>query len=170
MLDGLRKSIGAFLSIIVEKAKLKAPLNSGKLKDSMKSGDVETPSGFTAFIEGADYIPYIDKGVKGKMSSSKAPKSPYQFGTGTGRQGGLTDGISKWVQSKPVIFTKENGTKLSDRVTIFLITRSIYNTGLEPRDFLLTTFEEDFDKLNIDALIEKDLDLEFNKVFYGNKS
>jgi hypothetical protein len=33
-----------------------------------------------------DYGMFVDAGVKGKTSSAKAPKSPFRFGTGTGRK------------------------------------------------------------------------------------
>jgi len=40
-----------------------------------------------------DYGEFVDKGVKGVESSAKAPNSPFKFGTGTGKSGGLTKGI-----------------------------------------------------------------------------
>jgi len=95
-----------------------------------------------------DYGKFVDKGVKGKTSSAKAPKSPFRFGSGTGRSGGLTDGINGWVKRKRLQF-KERGTGkfLSYQSTAFLITRSIYNKGIETTNFFTTPFENEFKKL-----------------------
>lgn len=95
-----------------------------------------------------DYGIFVDKGVKGKTSSSKAPTSPFKFGSGTGRKGGLTDGINGWVKRKRIQF-KERGTGrfMSYDSTAFLITRSIYNTGIRTTNFFTKPFENEFNKL-----------------------
>jgi len=95
-----------------------------------------------------DYGTFVDKGVKGKTSSSKAPNSPYKFGSGTGRKGGLTDGINGWVQRKRIQFKqKGTGQFLSYKSTAFLITRSIYNKGIETTNFFTKPFQNEFNKL-----------------------
>lgn len=95
-----------------------------------------------------DYGKFIDKGVKGKTSSSKAPNSPFKFGSKTGKKGGLTDGIFGWVTRKRLQF-KQRGTGkfLSYKSTAFLITRSIYNKGIETTNFFTKPFENEFKKL-----------------------
>lgn len=101
-----------------------------------------------------DYGKFIDKGVKGVSSSLKAPNSPYQFGTGTGRKGGLTSGIDGWVQRKRFQFRdKQTGKFMSYKQTSFLIMRSIWNKGLETTNFFTRPFELAFKKLP-DDLIE----------------
>jgi hypothetical protein len=96
----------------------------------------------------ADYGMFVDKGVKGKTSSDKAPNSPFRFGSGTGKKGGLTDGINGWVKRKRLQF-KERGTGkfLSYQSTAFLITRAIYNKGIETTNFFTKPFENEFKKL-----------------------
>jgi len=96
----------------------------------------------------ADYGIFVDKGVKGKTSSKRAPKSPFKFGTGTGKSGGLTNGINGWVKRKRIQF-KDNktGKFISYQSTAFLITRSIYNKGLATTDFFTRPFENEFKKL-----------------------
>jgi len=94
-----------------------------------------------------DYGDFVDKGVKGVSSSSKAPKSPYRFGTGTGRRGGLTDGINGWVRRKRFQFRKSNGRFMSYEQTAKTIIRSIWNKGLKATNFLTTPFERAFDRL-----------------------
>jgi len=113
-----------------------------------------------------DYGIFVDKGVKGKTSSSKAPNSPFRFGSGTGRKGGLTDGINGWVARKRIQF-KQRGTGkfLSYKSTAFLITRAIYNKGIETTNFLTTPFEKEFKKLP-DQVVEA-YSLEVNSFLKG---
>lgn len=87
-----------------------------------------------------DYGMFVDQGVKGKESSTKAPNSPFRFGTGTGRKGGLRESIPKWVQSKRFQFRDKKGKFLSYEQTGFIIARSIYKTGIKPSYFFTKPF------------------------------
>jgi hypothetical protein len=90
----------------------------------------------------ADYGMYQDQGVKGKSSSAKAPNSRFQFGKKSGPKGGLTKGIEKWVKQKGIQFRdKKSGRFISYQSTAFIITRSIYQTGLRPSLFFTKPFE-----------------------------
>ena len=102
-----------------------------------------------------DYGIFVDKGVKGVSSSSKAPNSPFKFGSGSGRAGGLTRGIDGWVKRKRIQF-KERGTGrfMSYDQTSYLIRNSIWNKGLETTNFFERPFELAFQKLP-DELIEQ---------------
>ena len=101
-----------------------------------------------------DYGTFVDKGVKGVKSSAKAPNSPYKFGTGTGRKGGLTDGINGWVQRKRFQFRdNKTGKFMSYKQTSFLVMRSIWNKGLETTNFFERSFELAFKRLP-DDLVE----------------
>lgn len=102
-----------------------------------------------------DYGIFVDKGVKGVSSSSKAPNSPFKFGSGSGRAGGLTRGIDGWVKRKRIQF-KERGTGrfMSYNQTSYLIRNSIWNKGLETTNFFERPFELAFQKLP-DELIEQ---------------
>jgi hypothetical protein len=102
-----------------------------------------------------DYGIFVDKGVKGVSSSSKAPNSPFKFGSGSGRAGGLTRGIDGWVKRKRIQF-KERGTGrfMSYDQTSYLIQNSIWNKGLETTNFFERPFELAFQKLP-DELIEQ---------------
>ena len=101
-----------------------------------------------------DYGAFVDEGVRGKKSSRKAPRSPFRFGTGSGKKGGLTKGIEKWVKNKGLQFRDDRGKFLSHKSTAFIITRSIYQTGIKPSLFFTKPFENEFKKLP-DELIEK---------------
>ena len=101
-----------------------------------------------------DYLKFVDKGVKGKTSSTKAPNSPYKFGTGSGRKGGLTEGISKWVKDRRIQFKdKKNGRFLSYDSTAYLIRRSVWHKGIKPSLFFTKPFEKAFERLP-DELVE----------------
>lgn len=116
---------------------------------------------FTLSINMADHGEFIDKGVKGKMSSSKAPNSPYKFGTGSGKKGGLTDGINSWVKRKRIQFRdRKTGRFLTRKATAFVIARSIYQTGLKTTNFISKPFENEFKKLPKEVIEAYDLQLE----------
>lgn len=96
-----------------------------------------------------------DKGIKGKNSSAKAPNSPFRFGTGTGRKGGLTKAINKWVKQRRFQFrNKEDGKFMSYDSTAWLITKSIYSKGIKPSLFFTKPFEKAFKNLP-QELVEK---------------
>jgi len=106
---------------------------------------------FSFAFEMEDYGEYLDKGVKGKSSSAKAPDSPYRFGTGSGRKGGLRDSIPEWVRKKRFQFQdRKTGKFLSYESTAFLIARSIYQTGLKTTNFFTRPFNLAFNKLPIE--------------------
>jgi len=113
---------------------------------------------FAFFME--DYGPFVDKGVKGTVSSSKAPNSPYKFGTGTGESGGLTNGINDWVKRKRFQFRKPNGTFMSYESTAFTIIRNIWRTGQETTNFFTTPFEREFAKLPDEVVEAYALDMD----------
>jgi hypothetical protein len=103
---------------------------------------------------------FQDKGVKGVVSSLKAPKSPYKFGSGKGKKGGLTNAIDKWVRRKRFQFTNKKGKFLSYEQTAKLITRSIYLKGIEPTNFYSRPFELGFKRLPDELIKSYSLDIE----------
>jgi len=112
---------------------------------------------------------FIDKGVKGVSSSAKAPNSPYKFGTGTGKKGGLTSGVDGWVKRKRVQFAdKKTGKFMSYKQTAYLIRNSIWNKGIETTNFFTKPFEDAFKRLP-DTLINA-FSLEVDNLFnFTNK-
>ena len=104
---------------------------------------------------------FQDKGVRGKFSSAKAPNSPFKFGSGTGKKGGLTTGIENWVTRKRFQFKdRETGKFLSYKQTAHLISRSIYAKGMKPTEFFSRPFELAFKRLPDDLIEAYGLDLE----------
>jgi hypothetical protein len=110
-----------------------------------------------------EYGAYQDLGVKGKKSSSKAPESPYRFGSGTGRRGGLTEGMQKWVERRRIQFRNKDGKFMSYKSTAWVMTRSIYAKGIKPSLFFTKPFEAAYKNLP-EQLIEK-YGLEATKLF-----
>jgi hypothetical protein len=120
--------------------------NTKSLYNSIK-GEVVTENNFTIVgFTMDDYGTFVDLGVKGKTSSNKAPNSPYKFGSGSGRKGGLTQGINKWVKQKGFQFRDKKGRFLSYDSTAYLITRSIFHKGIKPSLFFTKPFEAGYKK------------------------
>lgn len=115
---------------------------SSKLYNSINSEVLKEDNYSLINFSMEDYGAYQDQGVQGKRSSAKAPNSPFKFGSGKGIEGGLTEGIDKWVRNRGIQFRdKETGKFLSYQSTAFIITRSIYQTGIRPSLFFTKPFE-----------------------------
>lgn len=106
------------------------------------------------------YGEFLDKGVKGKDKTDKAPQSPFRFGSGTGRRGGLTEGIDGWVRRKRFQFREPSGRFMSYESTAFLITRSIYRTGLRTTRFYSLPLERGYDRFAEDVVEAYGLDVD----------
>jgi hypothetical protein len=122
-------------------------------------GEIVTEKGFTIVgFKMDDYGMFVDKGVKGKTSSNRAPNSPFKFGTGSGKKGGLTEGIDKWVKQKGIQFRQKEGKGvkgqfLSYKQTSFLIRRAIWNKGIKPSLFFTKPFEAGYKKyIDVDLM------------------
>ncbi len=111
--------------------------------EASKSGE-----SFSATLSMLDYGQYQDKGVRGKIASPiNTRESPFRFGTGTGKKGGLTEAIQKWVRARRFQFRQENGRFMSYDSTAFLIARSIYRKGIPATFFYSRPFNIAFKKL-----------------------
>ena len=109
-----------------------------------------------------DYGDFVDQGVRGAGSSSNNRTSPFKFGSGTGKKGGLTKGIEKWIKQKPIKQWKDKktGKFLSYKSMKFLIARSIYNKGTKPSLFFTKPFYSAFKRLPVDIVKAFKLDIE----------
>lgn len=165
MPNELEKYLNDFGKDVVKQSRTrlsKAKKNDSKSLYNSLSYDLNvSKNSFSLSFNMEDYGTFIDKGVKGVSSSAKAPNSPYKFGTGTGKKGGLTNGIDKWVTRKRIQFKdRKSGKFMSYKSTAFLIRNSIWNKGLETTNFFSRPFEIAFKKLP-DTIIEKfSLDLD----------
>lgn len=128
------------------------------IKGEIVTEDRYTIVGFIMDEHGA----YQDQGVKGAKSSARAPNSPFRFGTGTGREGGMSEGIGKWVERKRIQFRNKNtGQFLSYKSTAYIIARSIFNKGLKPSLFFTKPFEKGYKKyIDIDLIKAFSIDVD----------
>ena len=165
MLSNVEKELKNFAKYVVTKARVNLrgsdKNSSGKLAKSLDSDVKVSKNSFQLAFMMEDYGVFQDKGVRGKSSSAKAPNSPFKFGSGTGRKGGLSEGINKWVKRKRFQFRdKKSGRFLSYDSTAFLISRSIYQKGIAPSLFFTKPFEKAFKGLNKDLVEAYKLDVE----------
>jgi hypothetical protein len=156
--ENLEKHLEAFKKYVIQQSKANLTKGgkkaSGDLYNSIDAESKVSQNSFELDFLMEDYASFVDLGVKGKKSSEKAPNSPYRFGSGSGKKGGLKQGIDKWVRLKGFQFkSKETGMKLSYKNTAFLITRGIYNKGIKPTLFFTKPFEKGFKRLD-DEMIE----------------
>lgn len=127
---------------------------SKELYNSLK-GEIVTQDNYSIVgFKMANYGMFQDKGVKGLTSSAKAPNSPFKFGSGTGKKGGLTKSILEWVQAKRFQFRdKKNGKFMTYKQTGYLISRSIFHKGIKPSLFFTKPFEAGYKKyINTDLM------------------
>jgi len=125
--------------------------SSGNLSNSlasMISVDKDNKISLVFDAPDAPYYEYVDKGVQGKISGAKAPDSPFKFGSGKGERGGLTKGIRNWIKTKPIPQwkNKKTGRFMSYDAMGYLITKSVYLYGLEPKYYYTNALERTFNK------------------------
>ncbi len=166
--DEIQKALERFRDHVVNQAKRNLTQKdknvSKKLHQSIK-GDVKVmPNSIGMYFSMEEYGAYQDQGVRGKNSSSKAPNSPFKFGSGTGKKGGLTEAMQKWVKSRRIQFKNENGKFMSYKSTAWVMTKSIYSKGIKPSLFFTKPFEAAYKNLP-EELIEK-YGLETSKAFF----
>lgn len=157
-MEEVRTALNKFAKGVVMQSKrnltTKGKKAGGALHRSIKYElDVYKQSFSLSFLM-EDYGQFVDKGVQGKFSRTKAPQSPYRFGSGRGKKGGLTKGIDKWVRQKGIQFRDKKGKFISYDGTAFIIARSIYRTGIKPSMFFTKPFENAFKRLP-DEVVEK---------------
>ena len=140
----------------------------GKLYDSIKGEATTSKNSIGIYFEMEDYGAYQDSGVKGKSSGnslSTFKQGGFRFGTGTGKEGGLTEGINQWVKDRRFQFKdRESGRFLSYEQTAFIITRSIWQKGIEATRFFSKPFEVGFERLPEELVEAYALDVEKLKV------
>ena len=154
----VERFLNSFGKEVVKKAKsnLKnAGKGGGKLENSIESKVVKVGDGFVIQWSMADYGTFQDKGVKGKGGSiptgkykgkhggrrhyitwqGKRKDSPYKFGSGRGKKGGLRKGIASFVRKKGLQPRSKGGKYMTPKGLIYLISRSIYIRGIHGVSF-----------------------------------
>lgn len=163
-LEQTQKTLEKFRDYVIQQSRsnlTRQNKNVSKRLYSDLKGDVKVyKNSFSLSFDLGKYGEFQDKGVKGKFKSSKAPNSPFKFGSGIGEKGGLRKGILQWVKARGIQFRQRDGkgTKgqfLSYKETAFLITRSVYQTGIRPSMFFTKPFEAGYKKYLDKELIEQ---------------
>ena len=159
--DVVSNSLNRFGSVVVKESRTaltkKGKKDTGGLYNSIQYNLKVSKNSFQLDFLMDEYGKFVDKGVKGKNSASKAPSSPYKFGksSGTGRKkGGLGDQIDALVKRKRIQFReRKTGRFMTFKQTASLIASSIYNKGIETTNFFTKPFEAAFKNLP-DQLVE----------------
>jgi hypothetical protein len=158
MLKNVIKEMNTLGINVVSRAKSNLSKNnsSGDLSNSLTYEiDQTDPDDVKLNFYGLDYANFVDQGVQGKdpqampqgsMSRyNKAPMSPYQFGTGSySGSGSLRGSIDKWVVQKGIPNVRDAKGKFIKRKTmVYLISRSIWYTGIKPTYFFTNAQDEE---------------------------
>ena len=171
----VKQGLNKFAKAVVLQSK--GNLKSGSaLAKSIKQKIKVSKNSFEIDFLMKEYGLYQDKGVKGAINpyQGKDGAKPYEkgkkyrFGTKTGKKGGLTKGILKWVKDRRFQFREKKakgklGTFMSYETTAFLITRSIWSKGIKPSLFFTKPFEKEFKKLP--KQLSKDFALDIKDLF-----
>lgn len=141
------KALEQFRDYVIAKAKsnLRKKNASGNLSKSLTADIKVMPNSIRFFFEMEEYGFYQDQGVRGVSSGRSL--SGFRFGSGTGKEGGLTEGIKKWVRQRRIQFRDKGGRFLTKDATAMLITRSIWQKGIKPSMFFTRPFEAAFKNL-----------------------
>ena len=101
--------------------------------------------------------------TKVRQGRQKAPLSPFKFGSGKGKKGGLTKGLDSWIVRKRIAPRDKKGRFVSRDTIKFLMARSIYNQGIEPKLFFTKAWEKSLKK--VPKELEKALINQVEKLF-----
>lgn len=159
------KALNKFAKYVTTQAKANLTRKNMKASGSLyNSIDYELESGDNSFFLNfymEDYGTFQDLGVRGARSGSAAPNSPFRFGSGSGKKGGLRKAILQWVQLKGIQFRDlESGKFMSYKDTAYLISRAIYQRGIYATGFFSKPFEAGFERLPDEVVEAYGLDLE----------
>ena len=155
--ENLEKFLNKVGRKVVSKSKenLNRSKGSTKLASTIKYKIVESGGSLDVAFSMADYGTFVDKGVKGKggtipngkykgswngrrhyiTNEGKRKDSPYKFGSGRGRKGGLRKGIASFVRKKGLQPRTKGGKYMSPKGLIYVISRNIYIRGIHGISF-----------------------------------
>lgn len=160
----MEQALKQFINEVVSKSRLNLAKRgknaTGNLSKSI-SGDYKVnDNSFEVSFSMEDYGTFQDLGVKGAKSSTKAPNSPYKYGTGTAPKGMFKTAINAWVVRKGIAPRGKGGKFTTRSEMLFNIRRSIYNTGIRPSLFLTDAFNSGFKGLDEEITEAYGLDVE----------
>lgn len=166
----LKESLNKFAKTVISKSKKNLRPDSSlakslqyyvtnakgqKIKDEIKVG----PNSIELDFAMNYYGPFYDKGVKGadpnalpegskQYGKQRGKNSPYKFGKKNNSRGTLRASINGWLTRKNLKDVRDKSGRFTSRKTaIFLISRSIWYSGLKPSLFFTKPFEQEYKKL-----------------------
>jgi hypothetical protein len=149
----VRLALDRFRNVVVKESKTaltkKGKNVSKELYNSIDSELKVSKNSFELSFVMADYGKFIDKGVKGKESSAKAPQSPYQYKN----KMPPTKVFDKWVIKRGLAGRNKKGQFVSRESLKFAIAKSVQLYGIETTNFFTKPFENAFKNLP-DELVE----------------
>jgi hypothetical protein len=169
--EEIDKALNAFGKYVIQQSRTNLTKGNPPYGNKNSTGELYRSLDFEISQENAnflidfimeDYGDFVDQGVRGATTSTNNRTSPFKFGSGKGKKGGLTQGIEKWIKQKPIKQwkSKKTGRFLSYESMKFLIVRSIYNKGTKPSMFFTKPFYQAFRRLPQDLLKGFKLDIE----------
>lgn len=150
--ENTRKALEAFRDYVIQQARTnltKKKKNVSKQLYNSLEGILDVGKGsFSLSFKMEDYGKFQDQGVKGYTSTyPESTNSPFKFGTGTGKKGGLSGGIKKWVEARRFQFRDAKGRFMSYERTAGAVSWSIWNKGIKASLFFTKPFEKAFQRL-----------------------
>ena len=163
--DNTRKALEAFKDYVISQSRANLTRKnknvSKQLYNSLKGIVDVFPNSFSLKFEMEDYGKFQDQGVKGATSTyPESTNSPFKFGTGTGKIGGLSGGIKQWVKARRFQFRDAKGRFTSYESTAYVISRSVWNKGIKASLFFTKPFEKGFKRLPEELLEAYGLDID----------
>ena len=155
MLKETELRLTAFATNVVSQARnnLTSTGKAGELSNSLRYEIKYNQGNVEIIFLATDYGKFVDKGVQGANPSklpprskwfgvNKAPLSPFRFGSGSGRKGGLRGAIDSWVIKKPIMDARnKKGEFIPRKSLVFMISRSIYLSGIKATQFFTKPFD-----------------------------
>ena len=164
MLESVQYEMGKFAKSVVKQSRANLTRSSKKDTNNLYGSigyDLKVhKNSFSLSFFMEEYGAFVDEGVQGKKTTSRAPNSPFRFGSGSGKKGGLKKAISSWVKRKGIRGRSKDGRFISNKSLTFLISRSIYQHGIKPSLFFTKPFEKAFDRLPDEVLEKFALDID----------
>ena len=170
-----QKALNDFAHKVIKGAK--ANLKSySDLGDSITHLLEVAPNSFHLSFDMNSYGAFVDEGVKGSKSGSRAPQSPFSFGTGSykgkvGKGGDWDKSLQRWLRFKGIKLRDEKGRFKKGGINqlSYLIRRDKYLYGIAPTLFFTKPFRAAFESLppalveSYSLDIEQFIDYTFNK-------
>jgi hypothetical protein len=161
-----QEALQRFLDDVIKKSKANLSskgINASKgLSNSFSSSLKVSKNSFQATISAEDYLPFIDRGVKGVKSGSSLSGFAYKSKGGkTGLKGmPPPKAFDQWNIKRGRAGRDEKGRFLTRKQLNFRTAVGVFNYGIKPTKFFTEPFEKEFNNLPNDLIEAYGLDVE----------